>query len=277
MFVYTIQLVIKPLSNRLSNWFNNRLYRVYRHSTGCQTRLTTGLTNAVSCIQLVVKQVVQRGLTTGWMNSCSFNTVVKPVVKPVWQPFDNRLDVCLHDTAVVNPVVEPVWQPAVSCKRGFKVCRSYSRKADFEQIHITLSCICMTAYKLWTKRNDNKLTLIMIAKHQHAGRLIAWVHRTTHLRNDATTLRPLSGITGRKLSTSWQPLQGPSLLSHAYSDLNALNWTTQQPRRSVKARNAFTIAYRTCERSFDMQFIFVHNTTIGIYALIVLHSTSSYR
>jgi len=26
------------------------------------------------------------------------------------------------------------------------VCQSYSRKADFEQIHITLSCICMTAY-----------------------------------------------------------------------------------------------------------------------------------
>ena len=29
------------LSNRLDNW----LYRVYKHSTGCQTRLTTGLTN----------------------------------------------------------------------------------------------------------------------------------------------------------------------------------------------------------------------------------------
>ena len=36
------------LSNRLSNrdrfdnGFENRLYRVYKHSTGCQTRLTTG-------------------------------------------------------------------------------------------------------------------------------------------------------------------------------------------------------------------------------------------
>jgi len=32
----------------------------------------------------------QTGCTTkfdnGWTNSCSFNTVVKPVVKPVWQP-----------------------------------------------------------------------------------------------------------------------------------------------------------------------------------------------
>jgi len=59
--------------------FDNRLYRVYKHSTGCQTRLTRQPVwqPAVSCIQ----------------------PVVKPVVKPVWQPLDNRLDVCLHDTA----------------------------------------------------------------------------------------------------------------------------------------------------------------------------------
>jgi len=65
------------LSNQLSNRFDNRLYRVYKHSTGFQTRLTTGLTTG-SCIQPVVKSVVQRDLTTG----CSFNTVVK---------LDNRL------------------------------------------------------------------------------------------------------------------------------------------------------------------------------------------
>ena len=64
------------LSNRLSNRFDNRLYRVYKHSTGCQTRLTTGLTNG--CI------VYTAGcLTTRYMNSgCSFNTVVNPVVQP---------------------------------------------------------------------------------------------------------------------------------------------------------------------------------------------------
>jgi len=32
------------LSNWLSNWYDNRLYRVYKHSTGCQTRLTSSLT-----------------------------------------------------------------------------------------------------------------------------------------------------------------------------------------------------------------------------------------
>ena len=45
------------------------------------------------------------------------------------------------------------FRPTYACKllsRSVKVCRSYSRKADFQQIHtgITLpvSCICMTAY-----------------------------------------------------------------------------------------------------------------------------------
>ena len=34
--------------NRLSSRYDNRLYRVYKHSTGCQTRLTTGLTIIVN-------------------------------------------------------------------------------------------------------------------------------------------------------------------------------------------------------------------------------------
>jgi len=139
--VYTIQPVVKPvvrqvwqpgkclytrynrlstpLSNRLSNRFNNRLYRVYRHSTGCQTCLTTALTNG--CIVytdgcqtgfdnqlneqwLFVQHGCQTGrqtrlttgLTTGWM----FVYTIQPVVKPV---------------------VQPVWQPVVSCKRGITV------------------------------------------------------------------------------------------------------------------------------------------------------------
>jgi len=45
-----------------------------------------------------------------------------------------------------------VW-PTYACKilsGSVKVCRSYSRKANFEQIHIKLSCVCITAY------NNNK-------------------------------------------------------------------------------------------------------------------------
>jgi len=43
-----------------------------------------------------------------------------------------------------------IWvRPTYACEilsGSIKVCRNYSRKADFEQIHITLSCICMRAY-----------------------------------------------------------------------------------------------------------------------------------
>jgi len=120
-----------PVYNRLSsryrlyNRFDNRLYRVNKHPTGCET---------------------------GWM----FVYTIQPVVKRVWQPcstqtatvrstgcetgsynrFDNRLNVCIHDTTGcetglttelttgcivytnIYPVVKPVWPPVVSCKRG---------------------------------------------------------------------------------------------------------------------------------------------------------------
>jgi len=52
----------------------NRLYRVKKHPTGCHTGLKTSL-------------------TTSWIR------------------FENRLDVCLHDTAVVKPFWQLVWQP----------------------------------------------------------------------------------------------------------------------------------------------------------------------
>ena len=99
------------LSNRLSNLFDNRfdnrLYRVYKHWTGCQT--------------VFVKPVVQPGLTTGWTNSCSFNTVVKPVWQPVWQ----ALDVCLHDTAGCQTGLTTGCKPVVSCKRGLSITLLY--------------------------------------------------------------------------------------------------------------------------------------------------------
>jgi len=55
----------------------NRLYRVNKHPTGCQT-----------------------GLTTGWM----FVYTIQPVVKHrlsntgLYNRIDNRLNVCIHDT-----------------------------------------------------------------------------------------------------------------------------------------------------------------------------------
>jgi len=78
-------------------------------------------------------------------------TLVKAVVKPVWQPvvsciqtfsrlsnpFDNRLDVCLHDTAGCQTVVQPVWQPAVSCKRGITICCSHCNQSLRQFAYIT--------------------------------------------------------------------------------------------------------------------------------------------
>ena len=51
-----VQPVVIPVVNR----FDNLLYRVYKHSTGCQTHLTTGLTN--DCI------VYTAGCTTRFNN-----------------------------------------------------------------------------------------------------------------------------------------------------------------------------------------------------------------
>jgi len=56
MFVYTMQPVVKP--------FDNRLYRVYKHLTGCQTRMTTDLTTG--CI--VYTAGCQIGCTTRFDN-----------------------------------------------------------------------------------------------------------------------------------------------------------------------------------------------------------------
>ena len=118
----------RRLSNRLYNRFDNRLYRVNKHPTGCQTLWTTGLTTVLNEHSLFVQQCWtnthcsfnrlytglttgciydragcqtggQTRLTTGWMFVSLYT--MQPVVKPVWQL-----------------VWQPVWQQVVSCKRG---------------------------------------------------------------------------------------------------------------------------------------------------------------
>jgi len=106
--------------NLLSNRLDNRLYRVYKHSTGCQTVWQPVWQPGASCIQPFVKAVVNPfwqpvELTN---SGCSFNRLYN------W--FDNRLDVCLHDRPL-QPDVKPVWQSVVSCKRGIrKMLRKWS-------------------------------------------------------------------------------------------------------------------------------------------------------
>ena len=102
--------------------FDNRLYRVYKHSTGCQTGLTTRGCLFNTVVNLVVKPGCTTGLTTV-LNEQSVrstrlsNRVCQTGCTPVEQTavvqhgcqtgyhnqlsnrFDNRLDVCLHETA----------------------------------------------------------------------------------------------------------------------------------------------------------------------------------
>ena len=122
------------------------------HDTaGCQTGLTTGLTTVLN-EQLFVQPVVR----PDWQPP-----VVRPDWQPVWQPcwtnshcsfnrlstglynrfdnwlytrysrlsnqlsngFDNRLNVCIHDTTGCETVWQPVWEQVVSCKRGLMTTR----------------------------------------------------------------------------------------------------------------------------------------------------------
>jgi len=76
--------------NLLSNRFDNRLYRVYKHSTGCHTRLTTGLTNGcivytagcqTGCItrfdnRLNEQLFVQHGCQTGYQTRLTTGCIV---------------------------------------------------------------------------------------------------------------------------------------------------------------------------------------------------------
>ena len=53
------------LLDRLSKRFNNRLYRIYKHSTGCQTGCTTRFDNPLNEQWLFVQHGCQTGCQTG--------------------------------------------------------------------------------------------------------------------------------------------------------------------------------------------------------------------
>jgi len=136
--VYTIQSVVKPVVKPA----DTRLYRVYKHSTGCQTRLTTGL--ITGCIHHTAGYQIgcQTGLATGWTNSgCSFNTVVKPGLSTGlitgWM-FVYTIQ------PVVKMVIQPVWQPAVSCKLGIRIAF-----LCIDCPLTTWSGLCIALFDLW--------------------------------------------------------------------------------------------------------------------------------
>jgi len=78
-YCYGILFVIALLISRLHdttvytlyNRFDNRLYRVKKHPTGCQIGLTTVLNEQ----PLFVQPVIKPGCTTGFTTGCIHDTV----------------------------------------------------------------------------------------------------------------------------------------------------------------------------------------------------------
>ena len=111
------------LSNRLSNRFDHRLYRVYKHSTrlneqwlfvhhGCQTGCTMRFDNWLK-EQLFVQHGCQTGLYNRFDNGVERTAVRSTRLTTGWM-FVYTIQ------PVVKPVVKPVWQLVVSCKRGLR-------------------------------------------------------------------------------------------------------------------------------------------------------------
>jgi len=99
--------------SRLSNRLYNRLYRVNKHPTGCQSGYQTGLTTVLNEQPLFIQPVVKPSLTTVLVDVRStgcqtglynrFNnrlyTRYSRLSNRLSNGFDiNRLNVCIHDT-----------------------------------------------------------------------------------------------------------------------------------------------------------------------------------
>jgi len=79
-------------SNRLYNRFDDRLYRVNKHPTDCQTGCTTWFDNRVDR----TATVRSTGCQTGLYNR--FDNWLYTWYSRLSNGFDNRLNVCIHDT-----------------------------------------------------------------------------------------------------------------------------------------------------------------------------------
>jgi len=77
-------------------------------------------------------RVVQPGLTTGCIRDTAH------LSNRLSNGFDNRLNVCIHDTI---PVVKPVWQQVVSCKRGISLSQLWAlQKKRINRSRCRLDC-----------------------------------------------------------------------------------------------------------------------------------------
>jgi len=152
--------------NRLSNRFDNMLYRVNKHPTGCRTCLTTGCRTCwttgwmfVYTIQLVVKPC----LTNRFDNrvertDCCSTRLSNRLYNPVWQPAVYTIQLFCETGCqtglttgwmfvyMIQPVIKPAWQPVVSCKRGLIPNCLYCQIFYNDVIHVEASA----PYAHWT-------------------------------------------------------------------------------------------------------------------------------
>jgi len=181
------------LSSRLYKRFDNRLYRVNKHPTGCQTGLTTGLTNdnrvewtatvhstgcqarfdksveraavrSTDCQTGLYNRFDKHGLTTVLNEqlfvqpSCSFNRLSNWAVQPVWQLAVYTIQ------PVVKPFVKRVWQP-VEC-----LCTRYNQLSNpFDNWFDNRLSYIQTFNRLWN-RFDNRLYRVngaLVSSCQH--------------------------------------------------------------------------------------------------------------
>ena len=69
VYISMFNTVVNPV---VKNGFDNRLYRVNKHPTGCQNGCQTGLTTGLTTVlneQLFVQPVIKPGFTTGLTNT----------------------------------------------------------------------------------------------------------------------------------------------------------------------------------------------------------------
>jgi len=107
----------------------------------------------------------------------------------LWNPFDNRLNVCMHSTTGcqtrcqtglatgrttgciactyctnIQPVVKPIWQPVVSCKRGIRI----TRRRRLAHIKFVVGYIFesvsseIRAHTAWREKSGNLLNVIFV-------------------------------------------------------------------------------------------------------------------
>ena len=150
-----------------------RLHGTTCCQTGCQTGLTTGcIVYRPTNIQPVVKPVWQ----PVWQNGCIVYT--GSCQTGLYNRFDNRLDVCLHDTAgcqtccTTGLTLQPLWQPVVSCKRGLSKHKLSVCPAGNPPI-----LIC-----LWGKKNNVRNIRLKPEPEAFLAAILDWNVRIVGLR-----------------------------------------------------------------------------------------------